>query len=59
MALTLEQACTPRQSVFDPNIHDTVFNIDELTTIDPERFFSENYLNRWDENASRRGVQAA
>jgi hypothetical protein len=41
---TLPEACTPRASVFDPNIRDTVYNIDELTTIDPERFFAENYL---------------
>lgn len=44
MFKTLEQACTPRQSVFDPAIRDTVYNIDELDRIDPARFFAENYV---------------
>src|SRR5579859_249947 len=44
MFKTLEQACTPRQSVFDPAISDTVYNIDELPRIDAARFFAENYV---------------
>ncbi len=44
MFKTLAQACTPRQSVFDPSISDTVYNIDELTHIDATRFFAENYV---------------
>ncbi len=44
MFKTLEQACTPRRSVFDPAIRDTVYNIDELNRIDAARFFAENYV---------------
>src|SRR5579859_7532106 len=44
MFKTLEQACTPRQSVFDPAISDTVYNIDDLPRIDAQRFFKENYV---------------
>lgn len=44
MFKTLEQSCTPRRSVFDPSIGDTVYNIDELTRIDAATFFSENYV---------------
>ena len=43
MPETLAQACTPRPSVFDPAIGDTVYNIDDLPQIDPHRFFAENY----------------
>jgi hypothetical protein len=41
---TLEQACTPRQSVFDQRGKDTVYNIDDLRRIPPKEFFSENYI---------------
>ncbi len=44
MFKTLEQSCTPRRSVFEPSIGDTVYNIDELTRIDAATFFSENYV---------------
>ncbi len=41
---TLEQVCTPRESVFDPSVRDTVYNIDDLDSIDPQNFFAENYV---------------
>ncbi len=41
---TLEQACMPRQSVFDRSQDDTVWNIDNLPEIDPNSFFAENYV---------------
>ena len=44
IAQTLAQACVPRSSVFDPAIRDTVYNIDDLGTINADRFFTENYL---------------
>lgn len=44
MPMTLDQACTPRPSVFDPNLRDTVYNLDELGTVDASRFFAENYV---------------
>lgn len=44
MARSLAQLCTPRQSVFDPSVRDTVYNIDDLPHIDPQRFFAENYV---------------
>src|SRR5690242_13138007 len=44
MLKSLDQACKPRQSVFDPSIRDTVYNIDELPQIDAARFFAENYV---------------
>lgn len=44
MFKTLDQACTPRQSVFDPAIRDTVYNIDELSQIAAPTFFAENYV---------------
>ena len=39
---TLEEACTPRASVFEPGVADTVYSIDDLDQIDPRRFFAEN-----------------
>ena len=45
MALkTLDPACTPRPSVFDPAIRDTVHSIDDLDRIDPRQFFAENFV---------------
>ena len=41
---TLEQACTPRQSVFDQGVRDTVYSIDDLDQINPQQFFAENYV---------------
>lgn len=41
---TLKAACVPRPSVFDRNKLDTVYNIDDLSSLDPEAFFSENYV---------------
>ena len=46
MPKTLAQATTPRASVFDPNIRDTVYNIDDLNQIDPQTFFAENYVTQ-------------
>lgn len=40
----LAENCTPRDSVFDPAIRDTVYNIDDLHKIDARRFFTENYV---------------
>ncbi|MBO9360442.1 MAG: ATP-binding protein, partial [Thermomicrobium sp.] len=44
MAKTLAELCIPREWVFDPNVRDTVHDIDELDQLDPERFFAENYV---------------
>lgn len=44
MIPTLKQACTPRESVFAANLRDTVYNLDDLGTIDPGVFFTENYV---------------
>ncbi len=44
MPKTLLDACTPRPSVFDPTIRDTVYDLDDLDQIDPDRFFAENYI---------------
>lgn len=44
--LPLAELCTPRQTVFDPSIGDTVYNIDDLPQIDPQRFFTENYVTQ-------------
>jgi predicted AAA+ superfamily ATPase len=41
---TLEQANTPRPSVFDPSVRDTVDSLDDLDRIDPDKFFAENYV---------------
>lgn len=43
--ITLRQACTPRQSVFDSRRRDTVHDILDLADgrIPPEQFFEENY----------------
>jgi hypothetical protein len=46
MLRTLDQAMTPRESVFDSNVRDTVYNIDDLATIDPGRFFEENFMTQ-------------
>lgn len=40
----LEHACKPRPSVFDPTVRDTVYNIDELRSLDPGAFFRENWV---------------
>lgn len=44
MAKTLAQACTPRPSVFEQRGQDTVYNLDDLGTIDPVAFFEENHV---------------
>jgi chromosomal replication initiation ATPase DnaA len=44
MPNTLAQLCTPRQTVFDPTVRDTVYNIDDLAQINPQHFFAENYV---------------
>ena len=41
---TLEQACTPRASVFDPAVRDTVYSIDDLRQVEARQFFAENYV---------------
>lgn len=43
---TLDQACQPRASVFDPSVQDTVYNIDDLNSIDANTFFAENYVTQ-------------
>lgn len=43
---TLAESCTPRPSVFDPAIRDTVYNIDDLHQIDARRFFAENFVTQ-------------
>ena len=43
---TLEQVCQPRTSVFDPTVRDTVYSIDDLTTLNPGAFFAENYVTQ-------------
>ena len=39
---TLADLCKPRASVFDKARLDTVYNLDDLPTIDPDDFLSEN-----------------
>ena len=36
--------CKPRTSVFDKARLDTVYNLDDLPTIHPDEFLSENYV---------------
>ncbi|MEZ4521142.1 MAG: hypothetical protein R3A46_05810 [Thermomicrobiales bacterium] len=54
---TLEQACTPRQSVFDSVRRDTVYDLADLNNIDPRRFFDENYVTQGMEQLLTGGVQ--
>ena len=44
MIKTLSEACKPRASVFDPSVRDTVYNIDDLHSINAKEFFAENYV---------------
>jgi len=41
---TLGELCKPRASVFDHTRLDTVYNLDDLSSIHPEELFSENYV---------------
>ena len=41
---TLADLCKPRPSVFDKARLDTVYNLDDLPTIHPDEFLSENYV---------------
>jgi len=41
---TLVDLCKPRASVFDTARLDTVYNLDDLPTIHPDEFLSENYV---------------
>ncbi|MDD4092621.1 MAG: DUF499 domain-containing protein [Smithellaceae bacterium] len=41
---TITDLCKPRASVFDKARLDTVYNLDDLPAIDPDDFFSENYV---------------
>jgi hypothetical protein len=41
---TLSDLCNPRSSVFDRTRLDTVYNLDDLPSIKPDEFFSENYV---------------
>lgn len=43
---SLNQLCTPRQSVFNTQRRDTVLDLTDLVndTIDPSQFFTENYI---------------
>ena len=43
---SLQQLCTPRDSVFDQQRRDTVLDLPDLIreNIKPEEFFAENYI---------------
>ncbi|HNZ33731.1 MAG TPA: DUF499 domain-containing protein [Syntrophales bacterium] len=41
---SLQDLCKPRASVFDRARLDTVYNLDDLPTIQPDEFFSENFV---------------
>jgi len=41
---TLADLCKPRASVFDKARLDTVYNLDDLPSIHPDEFLSENYV---------------
>jgi cation transport regulator ChaB len=41
---TLADLCKPRASVFDKARLDTVYNLDDLSSIHPDEFLSENYV---------------
>ena len=41
---TLAHLCKPRASVFDKARLDTVYNLDDLSSIHPDEFLSENYV---------------
>jgi hypothetical protein len=41
---TLDQACTPRRSVFEERGKDTVYSLDDLDVIKPGEFFAENFV---------------
>jgi hypothetical protein len=41
---TLNDLCRPRASVFDKSRLDTVYNLDDLETINADEFLSENYV---------------
>jgi hypothetical protein len=43
---TLIDSCKPRPSVFDKARLDTVYNLDDLSSIHPDEFLSENYVIR-------------
>ncbi len=40
----LYQSCTPRSSVFDASLADTVYDLNSLREIDAPSFFAENYV---------------
>ncbi|HEV2526876.1 MAG TPA: DUF499 domain-containing protein [Thermomicrobiales bacterium] len=44
MIPSLLEACVPRQSVFDTNLRDTVYSLDDLASIDGRAFFAENFV---------------
>lgn len=44
MIPSLKEACTPRESVFDTSLRDTVYNLDDLRKIDARDFFEENFV---------------
>jgi hypothetical protein len=41
---SLFEACIPRDSVFDTNLSDTVYRLDELNDLDASDFFEENFV---------------
>jgi len=41
---TLADLCKPRASVFDKARLDTVYNLDDLSSMHPDKFLSENYV---------------
>jgi hypothetical protein len=43
---SLLDACTPRASVFDPAVRDTVYSLDDLPGINAHQFFAENYVTQ-------------
>lgn len=45
---TLKQLCVPRDTIFDAAKRDTVISINQLIRgqVDPEQFFSENYMTQ-------------
>ena len=43
MVSMLAQETTPRASVFDPSVRDTVYSIDDLNSIDAGAFCEESF----------------
>jgi hypothetical protein len=56
---SLSNLCTPRKSVFDASRRDTVLDISDLLDgkIDPNEFFTENYLTDGLKQLLRHGLR--